>query len=106
MINLVNSSEDLKHNDSIEMEKFSHNKIREMHFDDASRPSDPENLDVFRATIGSINSNPNPYQEEKKINHTHEGVDDYDCEAPQNNSEANGRFGRRSLNKKYEFDGI
>lgn len=104
MINHVNSSEDLKHNDSIEMEKFSHNKLREMHFNDASRPSDPENLDVFRPTIGSINSHINPYQGEgRKIDNTHEGVDDYDRGALQNQSKVNGR---RSLDKKYEFDGI
>lgn len=61
-ISLVNNQSNLKLNESIEIEKFNRNKLKQMHVDMESRPSDPEHFNPFRPTHFSMNDHNNSYE--------------------------------------------
>ena len=103
MKSLVNRSSDLKLEESIEMQNFNAQKLKEFDFDNGSRPSDPEHPEIFMPSTKEVNGRES--NSPKRSNETHEGVDDYD-EENENHSSGNGKVKRSSLTEKYDFGGI
>ena len=93
--------------DQIEIAKFKQEKLNGFNLQHDSRPSDPENPDIFRPTFGNFRENDHSYEhEDKSRNFTHEGVDEYDDETHGGRSMVNGKLKRTSLAEKYDFEGI
>jgi len=82
--------------------KFHQDKMKDIEFDQNSRPSDLEQHDEFKPTIGSIKNKNQPFNNYDG----NEGVDDYDEEYTKHNNHLNSKIQRTSLAEKYEFDGI
>ena len=83
MTSSLNNHSDLKHNESIEMEKFNRDKLKEFDMNRDSRPSDPEthNEDPFRPTDNHLDLEGHTFDNSYKLRrNNHEGVDDYDAD--------------------------
>lgn len=66
MISLENNSE-VKFEDTIEMEKFNREKLKTFMMNRDSRPSDPENPDIFRPTAGTFNNEGHSFEHDEKM---------------------------------------
>jgi hypothetical protein len=64
--NLKNNS-DIKLDDSIEMEKFNQEKLKHFIMNRDSRPSDPENPDIFRPTAGIFKEEGHSFDHDAKM---------------------------------------
>ena len=112
MIINENNHSDIKLHDSIELEDFNREKMKNFKLNRdskdsrESRPSDPENHDIFRATVSNYNGNDKLFDKAEKIEEEHEGVDDYEGDPKENRSAMTRKPQRSSLAEKYNFEGI
>jgi hypothetical protein len=108
MTKSLNNNSDVKLHESLEIENFNKEKLREFHLNRDSRPSDPEqNLDPFKPTDNHFDMEGHSFEIELNgRKDTHDGVDDFDGEEYENRSIQNRKGLRPSLNEKYQFDAI
>ena len=96
--------------DSIELEEFNQEKLKNFNLNRISRESkssDPENPDIFKPTDNNFNGNDNLFQSSKNGRNCHEGVDDYDEEADGHRPTQKRKPKRSSFGgKNHEFEEI
>ena len=96
--------------DSIELEEFNQEKLKDFNLNRISRESkssDPENPDIFKPTDNNFNGNDNLFESSKNGRNYHEGVDDYDEEADGRRPTQKRKPKRSSFGgKNHEFEEI
>ena len=82
MRNFLNNQSNIKLNDTIEMEKFNQDKLKEFNMNRDSRPSDAEqHNDIFEPTDNNLDLGSNSYEKDRSYKKdTCEGVDDFDAD--------------------------
>ena len=61
------NNSDIKLNDSIEMEKFNQEKLKNFILQRDSRPSDPENPELFKPTVGAFKEGNASFEHDEKM---------------------------------------
>ena len=99
-------------NESIELENFNKEKLKNFKLQRNSResrdsrPSDPENNDIFRKTMSDFNGKDNLFKRADNSEDIREGVDDYEEDPRVNRSIKARKMNRSSLAEQYRFEGI
>jgi hypothetical protein len=107
MTSLRNSSEEQKYGNIAKINQFKQDKLNEFNLNRDSRPSDSEQLDIFRPAINNMKHERHTFEyiggNKNKVKESQEGVDDFDASEDLENGIGRNRT---SMAEKYQFGGI